>query len=81
MKGLGNPLTKGARTPAEAIVTKAEATEPEVAEAIEAPVETKAEPEEAPKQAPAPEPAPELAPELVEHAEEPVDKLYKRLAC
>lgn len=76
MKGLGNPLTKGARTPAEAIVTKAEATEPEVAEAIEAPVETKAEPEEAPKQAPAPEPAPEHAPEpapeLVEHAEEPV---------
>lgn len=75
MKGLGNPLTKGARTPAEAIVTKAEATEPEVAEAIEAPVETKAEPEEAPKQAPAPEPAPEPvehAPEPVEHAEEPV---------
>lgn len=80
MKGLGNPLTKGARTPAEAIVTKAEATEPEVAEAIEAPVETKAEPEEAPKQAPAPEPAPEhapepapeSAPEPVEHAEEPV---------
>lgn len=68
MKGLGNPLTKGARTPAEAIVTKAEATEPEVAEAIEAPVETKAEPEEAPKQAPAPEPAPEP----VEPAEEPV---------
>lgn len=74
MKGLGNPLTKGARTSAEAIVTKAEATEPEVAEAVEAPVETKAEPEEAPKPSLAPEPTqePEPSPELVEQAEEPV---------
>ena len=76
MKGLGNPLTKGARTPAEAIVTKAEAAEPEVAEAVEAPVETKAEPEEAPKPAPAPAPAPapEPAPEPAVPAEEPATR-------